>query len=88
MGEINVMMNLKIHFLDSHVLELPENCGQTGEQQDEQFHQTLSRFEKKYQERWDANMIAEYVSQCVVEVPEYQYKRQVKRHKKAELMGQ
>lgn len=53
-------MNLKIHFLDSHIDYFPENLGDFSEEQGERFHQDLKDIEKRYQGVWDEHMMADY----------------------------
>lgn len=53
-------MNLKLHFLDSHLDEFPENLGDFSEEQGERFHQDIKVMETRYQGRWDVNMMADY----------------------------
>ena len=54
------LMNLKLHFLDSHLDYFPENLGAFSEEQGERFHQDLQVIEKRYQGVWDINMLADY----------------------------
>jgi len=53
-------MNMKIHFLDSHLDKFPENLGDFSEEQGERFHQDLKVMETRYQGRWDINMMADF----------------------------
>lgn len=53
-------MNLKLHFLDSHLDKFPENLGDFSEEQGERFHQDIKVMETRYQGRWDVNMMADY----------------------------
>jgi len=50
-------MNLKLHFLDSHIDYFPVNVGAFSEEQGERFHQDIKEMERRYQRRWDINMI-------------------------------
>ncbi|XP_043468037.1 coiled-coil domain-containing protein 18-like [Leptopilina heterotoma] len=45
---------------DSHRDRFPENLGDYNEEQGERFHQDLKEFERRYQERWDVNMMSDY----------------------------
>ncbi|GBN57740.1 hypothetical protein AVEN_255026-1 [Araneus ventricosus] len=53
-------MNLKVHFLHSHIDCFPENLGVYREKQGERFHQDVSDIERTYQGRWNINMLADY----------------------------
>lgn len=53
-------MSIKLHFLYSHIDYFPENLGSLSEEQGERFHQDIKEMEKRYQGRWDVNMIADY----------------------------
>lgn len=53
-------MNLKLHFLHSHLDYFPENLSDYSEEQGERFHQDIREMECRYQGRWDVNMMADY----------------------------
>ncbi|GBL83795.1 hypothetical protein AVEN_132680-1 [Araneus ventricosus] len=53
-------MSLKVQFLHSHIDHFPENLGAYSEEQGERFHQDVSDIERRYQGRWDVNMLADY----------------------------
>lgn len=53
-------MSLKVHFLHSHVNYFPENLGDVSEEQGERFHQDIKEMERRYQGRWNVNMLADY----------------------------
>lgn len=53
-------LNLKIHFLHSYIDYFPENLRNFSEEQGERFHQDLKDVEKRYQDIWDENMMANY----------------------------
>lgn len=53
-------MSLKVHFLHSHIDYFPENLGAYSEEQGERFHQDVRDFERRYQGKWDVNMLADY----------------------------
>lgn len=57
---LGCLMNLKLHFLDSHIEYFPENLGHFSEEQGERFHQDLKNVEKRYQGIWDEHMLADY----------------------------
>ena len=54
-GELDANMGIKIHFLDSHLDNFPENCGEVGDEQGKRFHQDIKVMGKRYQGRWDKN---------------------------------
>lgn len=56
----NCLMNLKLHFLDSHIDDFPDNLGDYSEEHGERFHQDFKEMENRYQGRWDVNMMADY----------------------------
>jgi len=47
--KVGCLMNLQLHFLDSHLDFFPENLGAFSEEQGERMHQDLSEFEKRFQ---------------------------------------
>ena len=53
-------MSVKIHFLHSHVDYFPENLGNFSEEQGERFHQDICTMEKRYQGRWNVNMMGDF----------------------------
>ena len=53
-------MNVKVHFLHSNLEYFPENLRALSEKQGERFHQDIKIMEKRYQGRWNINMIADY----------------------------
>jgi hypothetical protein len=52
-------MSLKLHFLASHLDHFPPNLGAVSEEQGERFHQDLKDVERRYQGRWDVNMMVD-----------------------------
>jgi hypothetical protein len=54
-------MSLKMHFLDSHLDFFPENLGVVSNKHREQFHQNISTMEKRYKDKWNPSMLAEYL---------------------------
>ena len=53
-------MSLKVHFLHSHLDFFPENLGAVSDEHGEHFHQEISAMEKRYQDKWNPNMLADY----------------------------
>lgn len=63
------LMNLKLHFLDRHVDDFPQNLGHYSEEQGERFHQDFKEMEERYQGHWDINMMADYCWSLKRDVP-------------------
>jgi len=59
-GALGCNMNLKLHFLDSHIDYFPINLGAYSEEQGERFHQDIKEMERRYQGRWNVNMMADF----------------------------
>ncbi|GBO38068.1 hypothetical protein AVEN_128561-1 [Araneus ventricosus] len=57
---LDCSMNLKVHFLNSHLGYFSENLGAVSEEQGERFHQCIKEMERRYQEKWNGSMIADY----------------------------
>lgn len=57
---LGCLMNLKLHFLHSHLDRFPDNLGDFSEEQGERFHQDLKVMETRYQGRWDVNMMSDF----------------------------
>ncbi|GBO03257.1 hypothetical protein AVEN_24562-1 [Araneus ventricosus] len=53
-------MSLKVNFLHSHIDYFREHLGTYSEEQGERFHQDACDIERRYQGRWDVNMLADY----------------------------
>jgi len=75
-------MSLKIHFLHSHWIFFPENCGVVSDEHGECFHQDISSMEKRYQRKWKCAMLADCCWTLARDAPPMEYKRQAKRKKK------
>lgn len=58
--QIGALMNLKLHFLNSHLDYFPENLGDVSEEQGERCHQDLKTMEQRYQGVWNERMISDY----------------------------
>ena len=54
-------MSIKMHFLHSHLDVFRENLGDVSEEHGERFHQDIQTMERRYQGRYDANMMGDYV---------------------------
>ena len=57
---LGVNMSIKVHFQYSHINVFPSNLGAVSEEQDERFHQDIKAMERRYQNRRNINMIADY----------------------------
>lgn len=68
--KLGCLMSLKLHFLESHLDYFPENLGDYSEEQGERFHQDIKLMEKRYQGRWDVNMLADYCWNLKRDLPE------------------
>lgn len=68
-------MNLKLHFLHSHLDYFPKNLSDYSEEQDERFRQNIREMECRYQGRWDVNMMADYCWSLKEDLPRRGTKR-------------
>lgn len=73
--KLGCLMNLKLHFLDSHLDKFPENLGDYSEEQGERFHQDIKVMETRYQGRWDENMMADFCWMLKRDMPKENRKR-------------
>mgnify|MGYP003623502640 CR=1 FL=1 len=71
-------MSLKVHFLHSHLDFFPENLGDVSDEHGEHFHQEISAMEKRYQGKWNPNMLADYCWTIKRDAPQAKYKRKSK----------
>ena len=55
-----MQMSIKLNFLHSHLTHFKENLGDMSDEQGKRFHQDISDMEVRYQDRWDAAMLADY----------------------------
>ena len=58
--KLGCLMSLKLHFLISHIDYFTMNLGDNSDEQGERFHQDIKEMEKRYQGRWDVNMMSDY----------------------------
>ena len=72
-------MSLKVHFLHSHLNYFPYNLGAVSEEQGERFPQDINEMERRYQGRWDVNMLADYCWMLKRDDPHQAYKRKSKK---------
>jgi hypothetical protein len=80
MKTLECRMTVKLHFIDAHIDYFPENVGQMGEEQGERFHQEISSLEKRYNNRFGSNILADYCWSLVREsnLPTNQHYRHFK----------
>ena len=57
--QLGARMSLKMHFLHSH-LDFPPNLGEESDEEEKRFHQNISEIERRYQGRFDANMMGDF----------------------------
>jgi len=76
-------MSVKIHFLHSHLYYFPENLTAMSEEQSERFHHDIKTMEKRYQGRWNVNMMADYCWCLMRDEKTYEHSRKVKKGEKA-----
>ena len=58
--KVGCNMSVKIHFLHSHVNNFSENLEAWWKSKEESFHQDMKTMGKRYQGRWNTNMMAGY----------------------------
>jgi hypothetical protein len=74
-------MSLKLHFLASHLDYFPPNLGAVNEEQGERFHQDVKEVERRYQGRWDVNMMTDYCWSIARDNPSREHSRTSRTHK-------
>lgn len=72
--KLGCRMSLKLHFLHSHLSFFSENMGDISEEHGERFHQDIATMEKRYQGRWDCNMMGDYIW-CIIREDSSSHKR-------------
>lgn len=72
---LGCLMSLKVHFLNSHLDYFPDNLGDVSEEQGERFHQDIKLMEKRYQGRWNSNMMGDYCWSLHREVQQATHRR-------------
>ena len=66
---MKVNMSLKVHILHSHLDLFPENMGAVSDKHGESFHQDIAEIEKRYQEKWSVNALADYYWSLMIDEP-------------------
>jgi hypothetical protein len=72
---LGCLMSLKIHFLNLHLKFFPKNLGAVSEEQGERFHKDIKEMERRYQGRWNVNMMGDYCWTLQREIPETSHER-------------
>ena len=67
--DLRCRMSIKVHYLHSHLSKFPANLGDVSEEQGEHFHQDVKVIEKRYQGRWNCNMMADYYWSLIERCP-------------------
>jgi hypothetical protein len=66
-----MLIELKNTFLKIRIWILfPENLGAVSEEQGERFHQYIKEMERRFQGRWNVNMMCDYCLALHREMPE------------------
>ena len=76
--QLGARMSLKMHFLHSHLDFFPSNLGEVSDEQGERFHQDISVIERRYQGRYDANMMGDFCWYLQRKSKSSSYKRKAK----------
>ena len=58
--KLGCLMNIKLHFLHSHLNYFPCNLEDFSEDQVKRFHQDTKDVEKRYQGRWDKYILEKF----------------------------
>ena len=77
---LGINMNIKVHFLHSHLDQSPENIRDIGNEQGEQFHHDIKTTEKRYQGRCHIKMMAEYCWNLKRDKPDSGYSKKSKKN--------
>ena len=74
-------MNIKVHYLFTHMGRFPVHLGSMSDEQGEKFHQDMKEMETMYQGRWDADMMADYCWTLMRDIPTTEHSRSSKKRK-------
>jgi hypothetical protein len=72
---LRCLMSLNIRFLNSHLDFFPENIDAVSEEQGECFHQDIKEMERRYQGRWNVNVMGDCCWMLHREIPETSHRR-------------
>jgi hypothetical protein len=73
--DLGCNMSLKFYFMHSHVDYFAENLGSWSEGQGERFHKDVKEIKRRYQVRWNINILADYCWMFKREFPETVHRR-------------
>ena len=73
--EMVCSVSIKLHYLQSHADQFPQNLGSVSEEQEERFHQDIKTMGERCQRRWNSHIIADYCWSLKRDVPDASYKR-------------
>ena len=79
--DLECNMSIKLHFLNSHLDQFPDDQGVVSDEQGERFHQDLKIMEERDQGRWDKSMMADFCWSIKQNHPDEVYKRKSYKHK-------
>ena len=74
-------VSIKLHYLQCHADEFPQNLCSICEEQEERFQQDIKTMGERYQGRWDSHIIADYCWSLKRDVSEASYKRKFLKRK-------
>ena len=66
-GNMGCRLPMKVHMLDAHLDEFKENLGAYSEEHSERFHQDIQDFESRFQEKFNENMMGDYIWGLILE---------------------
>ena len=73
--DLGCRMSIKVHYLHSHLREFRANLDDVSEEQGERFHQDVKVIKKRYQGRWNCNMMADNCWSLMRDAPYEVHKR-------------
>jgi hypothetical protein len=74
-------MSLKLYFLALHLDYFPPNLEAVSEEQGESLHYDLKDVERRYQGRWDVNMMTDYCWSIARDDPSREHSSTSRTHK-------
>ena len=57
--EMVCSVSIKLHYLQSHAHQFPQNRDSVSEEQEQRFHQDIKTMGERYQGRWGSHVIAD-----------------------------
>jgi hypothetical protein len=73
--DLGCNMSLKFHFLHSHLDYFAKNLGSLSEGQGERFHKDVKEIERRYQGRWNINILIHHCWMLKQKVPDSTHRR-------------